>query len=491
MRAAALVFAGSASMVAALPAHAATITVPGSYSTIQAAINAAAPGDVVVVAPGTYFENLNFNGKAITVQSSGGPAQTIVDGRRLAPVVTFSTGETRAAVLQGFTLRNGDAPFTVGYEGAGVHIASASPSIIGNLITGNIACGNGTGISVAFSSPLIQGNTIRNNAEHAGCSGQAGGGIYIGGAGQAVVVGNTITGNTSDFGGGIALNSAGTPTVQDNIIQNNFATYEGGGLWAINQSDVALVQNLITGNSARTGSGIYDSVPSGTQGPTAVNNTVTGNAGSTIAQVYLVGFFASSRYYNNIFSGATALTCDTSYSTSLPLFSANDVHGTATGCGTLAGNGFYDPAFVNPAAGDYHLKASSPAIDAGNSAAPFLPATDLDGRPRIQGSAVDQGVYEFPAPTPALTVTPNNNLRASADGTVSGQLASFSGGVAPYTATVTWGDGATSAGTVGNYVVTGSHAYSGEGTYTISVTVIDVRGVQATASLDVIVGDFP
>ena len=46
--------------------------VPGTYSTIQGAINASANGDTVRVAPGTYVENINFNGKAITVVSAVG-----------------------------------------------------------------------------------------------------------------------------------------------------------------------------------------------------------------------------------------------------------------------------------------------------------------------------------------------------------------------------------------------------------------------------------
>jgi hypothetical protein len=57
-----------------LPAMAvATINVPAQQPTIQDGINAAASGEIVLDAPGTYFENINFNGKAITVTSSGGP----------------------------------------------------------------------------------------------------------------------------------------------------------------------------------------------------------------------------------------------------------------------------------------------------------------------------------------------------------------------------------------------------------------------------------
>ena len=57
-------------------AQAVTLLVPSQYATIQAAIDAAQPGDTVVVAPGTYNEEINLLGKAITVRSSAGAATT-------------------------------------------------------------------------------------------------------------------------------------------------------------------------------------------------------------------------------------------------------------------------------------------------------------------------------------------------------------------------------------------------------------------------------
>src|SRR6187397_1890999 len=76
-------------------AEGATIRVPGDAATIQQAIDAAAAGDTVLVAPGTYVENLTFLGKAIMAVSEGGPAVTVIDGNWAGPVVAFTSGEPR------------------------------------------------------------------------------------------------------------------------------------------------------------------------------------------------------------------------------------------------------------------------------------------------------------------------------------------------------------------------------------------------------------
>src|SRR6185503_4343889 len=80
--------------------------VPADYPTIQLAINASVSGDTVLVSPGTYVENINFLGKAITVTSVAGPEETIIDGNQAGSVVTFRSGEDRASTISGFTIQN-------------------------------------------------------------------------------------------------------------------------------------------------------------------------------------------------------------------------------------------------------------------------------------------------------------------------------------------------------------------------------------------------
>ena len=196
-----------------------TIRVPADQPTIQAAINAATSGDTVLVAPGTYFEQIDFLGKAITVTSEAGPAATIINGGGAGVVVTFDSGEGPGAVLRGFTVTNGNGGF---FTGGGVEVSSASPTIEDNVITANTGC-DGIGINVSFGAPRIAGNRITNNVR-SGCSGGVGGaGITIGGAGVAVIEGNVIADNSlvGGSGGGISLFAAGAPVIRNNVISGN------------------------------------------------------------------------------------------------------------------------------------------------------------------------------------------------------------------------------------------------------------------------------
>jgi parallel beta-helix repeat protein len=415
-------------LIAPTPAHAALLEVPADFPTIQAAINAASPGDTVLVSPGIYAENINFQGKAITVTSQKGPKKTIIDGGANDSVATFASGEGPGSTLNGFTLRNGRSGFdTPGFgDGGGIRISSTSPTITGNRIVDNRACA-GPGISIKFGSSLIQGNTISRNQQH-GCSGGiGGGGIRIGGSGTARVLDNVISDNTmtSANGGGIALFSAGTPTIQGNTITGNTATgispcAAGGGISMVNFSDALIAGNLITGNSAGCGGGISWGVPSGFRGPLLVNNTIADNDSAQGSGIFADGFDTQTLMVNNIIvaKGAqTAVFCG-NFDANPPMFKSNDVFsptGSAYGgiCTNQTGlndNISADPIFVNPGSGDYHLQAGSPVIDKGDNSAPSLPANDLDGDPRkLDGDGngtviVDMGADEFNPGGPTAAV---------------------------------------------------------------------------------------
>ena len=86
------VCAGVLGLTAPQPMTAASVLlVPGVYPTIQAAIDAAAAGDTVRVGPGTYNERIDFRGKTIVVESTGGAATTIIQPNgAVGAIVTMS-----------------------------------------------------------------------------------------------------------------------------------------------------------------------------------------------------------------------------------------------------------------------------------------------------------------------------------------------------------------------------------------------------------------
>lgn len=419
-----------------------TINVPGDAASIQAGINAASDGDTVLVAPGTYVENIDFKGKAITVTSSGGATTTTIDGGQKGIVVNFANNETRASVINGFTITDDAPPLPtqVTVRADGILVAGANPTITNNIITNN----RGFGIEVYSGSGYISGNTITFSStagdptQDFGCDYDDGDGIYIHGASNTIVDPPVIDHNTIEQnvghcqGGGIGLFAAPPSTIiSNNIIANNRSMGYGGGVYEYIGS-VSLYQNLIYNNvSGVAGGGIYLSLGSQVNGATGpltsfvTNNTIYDNTislnpdivGAWVdgSQVALPGYVSQLGFFNNLVIANdpySAIACWPIYqylSGAPPVVVNSDVinsGGPAYGgwCTSPAGTGniSVDPKFRNPASGDFHLQAGSPAIDAGFNAVPGLLAKDFDGNPRIQNATgksvaiLDMGVYEAP-----------------------------------------------------------------------------------------------
>ncbi|RLD52881.1 MAG: hypothetical protein DRJ05_17025 [Bacteroidetes bacterium] len=145
----------------------------GDYAIIQDAINASNHGDTVLVWPGTYFENVDFAGKNITLASqmitTTDPAfkfNTIIDGNHNGTCVLINSDETDA-VLNGFTIQNGS-----GYDeyqdedshGGGIFVNRADCKIFNCVIKNNFANISGGGIYCAFDCNMfLSRNSIFNN----------------------------------------------------------------------------------------------------------------------------------------------------------------------------------------------------------------------------------------------------------------------------------------------------------------------------------------
>ncbi len=181
----ALFFIGSFILVSTF-LSAAIINIPADQPTIQAGIIAAVDADTVLVQPGTYVENINFNGKLITVgslflttQDTTYISSTIIDGNSSGSVVTFATSESSSAILCGFTITNGLVTGT-GWpddSGGGIFCHNSSPSLQNLTISDNTASNYGGGIYCMYSNPSIVNVTISDNYS-SGNYDSNGGGLY-------------------------------------------------------------------------------------------------------------------------------------------------------------------------------------------------------------------------------------------------------------------------------------------------------------------------
>ena len=185
----------------------ATIKVPQDISTIQAAIDSSSNGDTVLVSPGTYFENINFNGKNIVLGSlflttgdTSYISQTIIDGSQQGCVVVFESGEDSTTVLSGFTITNGLAN---------------EDSISG----GGITCLNN-------SNPFLDNIVVKENSAY-NRNEKSGGGILV--MDSHVIINNSLViKNIASNGGGIYLENS-TLEINNSIIKNNTVRKNGMG----------------------------------------------------------------------------------------------------------------------------------------------------------------------------------------------------------------------------------------------------------------------
>jgi hypothetical protein len=193
-----------------------TIKVPADYATIQAGINAAFPGDTVLVADGTYYENIDFKGKAITVAShfliDGDTTHvdsTIIDGSKpsdpnIGSVVTFQSGEDTTSVLYGFTITGGSGTLSPSQQfrvGGGVFCISngckiIANKIINNSVTGPAALGGGLAAVPASRTAFVvlKDNQIEHNMVTASSTMAHSGGVHL--ECSANIAANSISYNT-------------------------------------------------------------------------------------------------------------------------------------------------------------------------------------------------------------------------------------------------------------------------------------------------------
>ena len=188
-----------------LTAPAAEVVVPPGAS-VQAAIDAAADGDVVRLEAGTYQENVDFLGKAIRVVGVG--PTSVLRGTGSGPVVTFVGGEPADAVLDSVLVTGGIAE-----SGGGILIRNASPTIQRTVLFDNRAAARGSAVALETSAARLFNNLVIFNTSAGGDPHS----IDVTGA-SPTIVNNTIVRGDSN---GIIVRGASAPLIMNNIIASN------------------------------------------------------------------------------------------------------------------------------------------------------------------------------------------------------------------------------------------------------------------------------
>ena len=141
----------------------------GDYTSIQAALDAAVTGhDKIEVNPGTYYEAIDFHGKAVRLYSKHGPAETIIDGTGNYHVVRCTSGEGPDTILEGFTITGGNANGAAEDAwGGGMYNSGASPTVTNCVFTGNTADWGG-GMFNTGASPSLTNCVFHDNSADRG-----------------------------------------------------------------------------------------------------------------------------------------------------------------------------------------------------------------------------------------------------------------------------------------------------------------------------------
>ncbi|MHC4084938.1 MAG: right-handed parallel beta-helix repeat-containing protein [Planctomycetota bacterium] len=226
-----------------------------AFATIQQGIYTATTGDTIDVNEGTYYYsyygNINFWGKAITVRSKDPNdwsvvEATVIDGNNLGSVVTFNAGETSASILEGFTITDGNS----NNYGGGIDINDASPTIRNCIIRDNYAGPSGGGMYNSGGDPTISNCIFRDNESY-----NDGAGIFNS-SGNANVTNCMFVKNDAGYSGGAFFNSGSSYTTITNCtFSGNTSSSSGGAIY--NGSSMTLTNCILWGD---TGNGVPDEI---------------------------------------------------------------------------------------------------------------------------------------------------------------------------------------------------------------------------------------
>jgi parallel beta-helix repeat protein len=401
------------------------------HTSIQEAVDAAVPGDEILVASGIYtgvqsaragVTQVVYISKTITIHGGYTTTNWTTPYPITQPTTLDAQGQGRvlyitgdiSPTIEGLRITGGNAiglGGALGYDaGGGVYVISATATVSNNRVFSNTA-EYGGGLFQVYGDATLSGNIVFSNTAT-----QYGGGLCLGYS-SATLSGNTVFSNTAVSGGGLGLGYSDA-TLSGNAVFSNTGTLYGGGLF-LGDSPATLSGNIIASNTADTGGGLYltgsdtkltNNVVADNQvniagsglyifasAPLLLHTTVARNTGGDGSGVYITG---------TEWGSSTVAMTNT-------ILVSHTVGITVTAGNTVTVNGvlwYGTPVTVSQAAtatvvvqhqhegnpvfapGGYHLTADSTAIDQGVDAGVM---TDIDGDVRPDGCFFDIGADEF------------------------------------------------------------------------------------------------
>lgn len=388
-------------------------TISGGYASGIAPFNNG--GGMYMMNSSPTLSRLLFSGNAVYTGNGGGLYMN-----NSAPVMTSITfaGNTSFYGYGGAiystksitTLDGFDFSSNTARGGGAISKESGHLTIANSTFINNTSTVSGGAIGNANDEMTITNSTFTQNTAN-----ESGSAIMHSGTGSLNVTGSTFTGNwatksvTYNTCGGTVCGYGGSVNLINDRFIDNISETNGGATGFIGMTNVKIVNSIFLNNTAKKGNGgaIYSTISWVDDDLNIINTSFYGNKDNAAGAIYATSDLTvqNSIFWGN--EGTTQVPEIYTYSSSKVVFKNSLIEGW-TNDSLNAVFGDRNPLFSDPGNGDLHLKAESPAINAGSNAwlladlndldgdgdtseqIPF----DLDGKSRVVGSSVDLGAYE-------------------------------------------------------------------------------------------------